>query len=244
MKEPLLLPFLALAAGIIISHLQLSARPRAHWRWLRSLRYSWSPGWRKIRWAAWTCGLLAVASAGVWLEAYHRPGPAPTSIPPTARPSCSPAAWSNPPTFFPTTRPSPWNSTPAPRARQSLPPRRPARALPLRTEIEIEAKIRTPHNFNNPGSFDNAAYLARQNIFWTATAGVSANVTVKRGRCGSSFWRSLYATRTRALRRIDALYSGDDYNTGMMEAVLIGDSARCRKAGPKITAPPAPFTRW
>ena len=59
---------------------------------------------------------------------------------------------------------------------------------------------------------------------------MSANVTIKGGRCGSSFWRSLYGTRGRALRRIDDLFAGDDYNTGMMEAVLIGDSARLQKS--------------
>ena len=35
--------------------------------------------------------------------------------------------------------------------------------------VEIEARVRSPHNYNNPGGFDYTAYLARQDIFWTAT---------------------------------------------------------------------------
>ena len=53
--------------------------------------------------------------------------------------------------------------------------------LPQRIEygqrVEIEARIRPPRNFNNPGSFDYAGYpRARQKIFWTAsmTRGSSA----------------------------------------------------------------------
>src|ERR1043166_2307475 len=51
--------------------------------------------------------------------------------------------------------------------------------------VEIEARIRRPHNFNNPGSFDYAAYLARQNIFWTATMTRGSAARILPGRCGS-----------------------------------------------------------
>ena len=80
--------------------------------------------------------------------------------------------------------------------------------------VEIEARLRRPHNFNNPGSFDYAAYLARRNIFWTASMPRNAPVTVLPGRCGSRFMAGIFALRTAALDRIDQLYSTDGYNEG------------------------------
>ena len=36
--------------------------------------------------------------------------------------------------------------------------------------IEVDASVRRPHNYHNPGAFDYARYLARQDIYWTASA--------------------------------------------------------------------------
>src|SRR5207244_4393924 len=40
---------------------------------------------------------------------------------------------------------------------------------PLRygQNIELDARVRKPHNFGNPGAFDYARFLGRQEIFWT-----------------------------------------------------------------------------
>jgi competence protein ComEC len=188
--------------------------------------------WRKIRWASWTCGLLTIAAAGTWLEAFHRPGAPPELDTPDGTPVVLAGCVVEPSDVLPDHETFTLELEPGARVRVNLYRRKdqPARDFHYGQSIEIEAKIRRPHNFNNPGSFDNAGYLARQNIYWTATAAPTANITLKGDRCGSSFWRSLYLTRTRALRRIDALYAGDDYNTGMMEAVLIGDSAHLQKS--------------
>ncbi|HEY1756044.1 MAG TPA: ComEC/Rec2 family competence protein [Bryobacteraceae bacterium] len=92
--------------------------------------------------------------------------------------------------------------------------------------VEIEARVRSPHNFNNPGGFDYTAYLARQNIFWTVSMSPRASqATILPGRCGSRFMGVVFALRTAALERLDQLYAGDSYNTGMMEAILIGESS-------------------
>ena len=188
--------------------------------------------WRKLRWASWTCGLLAAASVGIWVEGYHRPGPAPSLDTPDGTPVLLAGCVVEPSDVLPDHETFTLELEPGAKTRVNLYRRegQPPRNFHFGQQIEIEAKVRTPHNFNNPGAFDNTAYLARQNIFWTATAGAQANVTVKEGRCGSSFWRSVYATRGGALRRIDELFSGNDYDTGMMEAVLIGDSARLQKS--------------
>jgi hypothetical protein len=46
---------------------------------------------------------------------------------------------------------------------------------PLRygQNIELDARVRKPRNYGNPGAFDYARYLARQDIFWTASGAAS-----------------------------------------------------------------------
>ena len=36
--------------------------------------------------------------------------------------------------------------------------------------VEFDARVRPTPNFNNPGEFDYVHCLARQGIFWTASA--------------------------------------------------------------------------
>src|SRR5215472_45297 len=81
-----------------------------------------------------------------------------------------------------------------------------AASLTYGTRVEIEAKVRTPHNYQNPGSFDYAAYLARQNIFWYASIPRGGAVRVLRDRCGSRLASAVFALRSAALNRIERLY--------------------------------------
>jgi competence protein ComEC len=231
-KEPLLLPFLALAAGIIVAHAAGTSRADGSLAIAGFVALFLLAIWRKTRWAIWTCGLLATTAAGLWLEAYHRPGPPPELDTPDNSPVLLAGCVVEPSEVLPDHETFTLELDRNARARISLYRREgeAPRAFKYGQSLEIEAKVRTPHNFNNPGSFDNVTYLARQNIFWNATAGANSTITVKPERCGSSFWRSVYNTRAAALRRMDTLYSGDDYNTGMMEAILIGDSARLQKS--------------
>ena len=242
MKEPLLLPFVALAAGIIVSHASQFPQSQGALVLAAFLLLFLLAKWRKIRWAIWTCGLLTAASAGVWLDAYHRPGPAPQLDTPDATPVILAGCVVAPSEVLEDHETFTLELEPGARARVNLYRREGRKPYAFRYGqiVEVEAKIRSPHNFNNPGSFDNAGYLARQNVFWIATAGAQASVTVKQGRCGSDFWWMIYKLRTRALHRIDALYGAGpeagpasaaaEYNTGMMEAVLMGDSARMQKS--------------
>ncbi len=240
MNEPLLLPFLAMAAGIIVSHATTIPRSQGSLALAAFLLLCLVARWHKIRWAAWTCGLLAAASAGAWLEAYHRPGTIPELDTPDATPVILAGCVVEPSEVLEDHETFTLELEPGARARVTLYRREGQlpRAFRYGQDVEVEAKVRKPHNFNNPGSFDDAGYLARQNIYWLATAGAQATVTVKAGRCGSDFWTLIYRLRARALLRIDDLYGSGtatsttarEYDAGMMEAILMGDSARLQKS--------------
>ena len=92
--------------------------------------------------------------------------------------------------------------------------------------VEFEARVRPIRNFQNPGAFDYQAYSARSDIYWTASMATGSAVKVQPGRCGSWFQSWIFALRTAALDRIDRLYAGNPYATGMMEATLIGESSK------------------
>jgi competence protein ComEC len=96
---------------------------------------------------------------------------------------------------------------------------------PLRygQSIELDARVRKPRNFGNPGAFDYARYLARQDIFWTAS-GAASTVRILPGRCGSRFQKAVMDLRALILARIERLYPGDTYRSGMMQALMIGQS--------------------
>ncbi len=101
-------------------------------------------------------------------------------------------------------------------------------ALPYGTIVELQGKARTPHNYANPGSFDYVHYLARQNIYWSLSASAST-VRIMPGRCGNRFAGLIFGLRSSALERLDRLYPNDIYTNGMMQAVLIGATAKLDK---------------
>ena len=124
---------------------------------------------------------------------------------------------------------------PGARARVSLPldDDRPLQRLEYGQRVEIEARVRPPRNFNNPGSFDYAGYLARQRIFWTASMTHGSAARILPGRCGLRPMAWIFALRGAALDRIERLYPsnvGDNvYTSGMMQAMLIGESSQLQK---------------
>jgi competence protein ComEC len=97
--------------------------------------------------------------------------------------------------------------------------------LPYGTHMEFQGKVRQTHNYNDPGTFDAVHYLARQQIYWTA-AGDASNVHVLSGKCGNPITGFIFAIRSAALNRLDHLYANDAYANGMMQATLIGATAK------------------
>ena len=176
--------------------------------------------------------------AGALASAWHRPGP-PPEIDATSKEIVILAGCVVEPTVFGEDR-AQFTLELAPGARAQVlipsdegdppPPR-----LSYGQRVEIEARVRRPHNFNNPGSFDYAAYLARRNIFWTASMTRNTPATVLPGRCGWRFMAGIFALRTAALDRIDRLYPDNyasgpmGYNSGMMQAVLIGETVKLER---------------
>ena len=100
--------------------------------------------------------------------------------------------------------------------------------LPYGSNVEFVGKVRRPHNFGNPGSFDSVAYLARQQVYWNAS-GDAASLKLLPDRCGRPFLRFIYQVRSVALERLDRLYARDPYTDGMMRAVLVGETSRMEK---------------
>jgi competence protein ComEC len=168
-------------------------------------------------------------------EAWHRPGPPPT-VDAGSREIVLLQGCVVEPTVFSTAREQfTLELDPGARARVSmnLDDDTSSQRLDYGQRVEIEARIRAPHNYNNPGSFDYALYLAREKIFWTATMARRTTARILPGRCGSRFQAFVFALRTAAVDRIEKLYPGlnqaDTFSTGMMEAVLIGEKSKLEK---------------
>ena len=104
----------------------------------------------------------------------------------------------------------------------------PLPALHYGQNIELDARVRKPRNFGNPGAFDYQHFLARQDIYWTAS-GAADSVRILPGHCGSRFQKAVMDLRAAALARIERLYHGNDYQTGMVQAILIGQSFQLQR---------------
>ncbi|MGH9581969.1 MAG: ComEC/Rec2 family competence protein, partial [Bryobacteraceae bacterium] len=91
--------------------------------------------------------------------------------------------------------------------------------------IELPAKIRLPRNYQDPGEFDYAGYLAAQHIYWTASTSSYGETRILPGRCGSRALSSVFAIRTWALDRLRTLYPGDPHTTALLSATLLGETS-------------------
>jgi competence protein ComEC len=234
MKNRLVTPFLALATGIGLARFVSFRLSDFLWTLpiLLGLTYL---AWRCSSGTLRVCCSLFLVFCGALLSVLHRPGSPPT-IDATSRESVlldgcvvSPPAFSESGSgqrdqFV-------LELAPKARARVSLALRDGDRAPDLRYGqlVELEARVRRIRNFQNPGEFDYEGFSARSAIYWTASAAGASSVVVKPSRCGSRFLAAVFALRTGALRRIERLYSGNPYATGMMEATLIGESSRMER---------------
>jgi competence protein ComEC len=229
LRDPLLAPLAAIAAGILVSRFVpfeirelLTAIAALFILGLFSL-------WRQSRVLAGVCSLLAFVFAGALTVVVHRPASAPELD--AEGPVILSGCVVEPPVIAGERERFILEIEPGARAQVTVyvredeePPR-----LNYGQRIEFDAKVRRPHNFGNPGAFDYVHYLARQDIYWTASTSPGAEIKVLPGRCGSAFQRAIMNLRAAAMERLEHLYAGDPYNTGMMQAILIGSSFQLQR---------------
>jgi competence protein ComEC len=229
-KHPLLGPVAALAAGILLARYaplspQETIAPIAALLVLGIAAIS-----RGSRLLAGLCALLGFVFAGALVAYVHAPG-APPEIEAEAREvvilaGCvvEPPAVSGERERFllELDRNARAQVTLYTKAGETLP------VLRYGQNIEVDARIRKPRNFGNPGAFDYMRFLARQDIYWSASASAGA-VRILPGTCGSRFGKFIMDLRAAALARIDRLYPNDPFRSGMMQAVLIGQTYQLQK---------------
>lgn len=230
MKHPLLGPLAAIAGGILVFRFVPFGQSEIVAATAAFFLLGWLALWRGARVLAGACCLLALFFVGAFDARVHSPGP-PPEIDATGREvviieGCvvePPAVSMERERFIlELDRDARAQVTLFIKPGQTLP------ALHYGQKIELDAKVRPPRNFGNPGAFDYRRYLARQNIYWTASA-AAGDVRVLPGSCGSWFQKAVMDLRASALARIDRLYPGDTYQSGMMQAILIGQSFQLQK---------------
>jgi competence protein ComEC len=228
-KHPLLGPLAALASGILVYRFiplgpseSLGAIAGFFLLGLLSL-------WRGSRWLAGVCCLLGLFFAGALDSRVHAPGP-PPEIDASGREVVILSGGVQPPAIsgererfiLELDRDARAQVTLFTKPGETLP------ALRYGQNLELDGKVRPPRNFGNPGAFDYRNYLARQNIYWTVSA-AAGGVRVLPGHCGNAFQKAVMDLRQTALARIEHLYHGDAYQSGMMQAVLIGQTFQVEK---------------
>jgi competence protein ComEC len=229
-KDPLVGPLAAIASGILVARFVPFATPELLIASPAFLLLGVLSLWRGSRPLAGFCAALGLVCAGALTYVAHIPGPAPEldvagrEIVVLGGCVVEPPAISGERERFllelePHTRAQVTLYT---KNDDSLP------RLHYGQNIEIDARVRKPRNFGNPGAFDYAQYLSRQEVYWTAS-GAASTLHVLPGRCGNRLQKAVMDLRQAALDRIDRLYPGNPYQSGMMQAILIGQSYQLQK---------------
>ncbi len=227
MKNPLIPPLIALAAGILASRLLAFDFRNVSLALVAVAALTLLAAWRARRLAI-PCCLVGAALLGALLDALHRPGRPPEIDAGAREIVVLDGCVVSPPAFYEGRDQFTVELAPKIRAQVSLtvregetPPQ-----FGYGQRVELEARIRPTRNFLNPGAFDYQGFLARAGVYWTASIPAGGQLTVLPGRCGSRVAAAIFALRTGALNRIERLYAGNPYAIGMMEATLIGETRK------------------
>ncbi|MEZ5354899.1 MAG: ComEC/Rec2 family competence protein [Bryobacteraceae bacterium] len=227
-RDPLLVVFIAVAAGIAASRfLQFERAPSlAAWAALSLLALAarrWASP-RAVRWAS----IAALAFTGALVENVWRPGPPPRIEFDPGETMILAGCVVEPPALSEDREQFVIELDPGARVRVTwyvregdTPP-----ALHYGQNIELEARLRKPRNYGNPGAFDFVRFLARGHIHWLASANSHSKLHVASAPCGSPLLRVVYGWRENAVARADRLFGSDPFALGMARAVLLGDTAR------------------
>jgi competence protein ComEC len=234
MRDPLVLPLFAVVAGVLVGGWLHFSLFEGAWPLFLFLVLA---GLARNRWLRRISLGLALIFVGVLAEAWHRPGPPPEIDAGSREYVLVEGCVVEPSVFSEDREQFTVEIAPGARARVSLAlsddptisKDQTVQKLTYGQRVDLEARLRSPHNYNNPGSFDYATYLARQKIFWSAAMTRGTVAQVLPGYCGSRLMGMVFALRTAALDRLERLYAGDSYSTGMMQAILIGETSKLEK---------------
>ena len=229
MRDPLVAPLAAIAGGILLSRFVPFEARELIFAIAALLALGVVGLWRRARVTAGVCCLVGLVFAGALCDVARRPGPPPEldAEGPVTLAGCV----VEPPALAGGRERFVMDLERNARAQVTIYLREGEAAprLDYGRQVEVDAKVRPPHNYRNPGAFDYVHFLARQDIYWTASANGAASVRLLPGRCGSRFQAAVMGLRVAALERLEQLYHGRVYETGMMQAILIGQSFQLEK---------------
>jgi competence protein ComEC len=229
-KDPLLGPLAAIASGILVSRFV----PFSKIELLGAIGAFMVLGiiaiLRRSRWLAGLCGGFGLFAAGALLALLHTPGPPPELNVEGRELAILGGCVVEPPAISGERERFVLELEEGARAQVTLYIKDGETLPPLRygQKVEVDARIRVPRNYGNPGAFDYAHYLARKHIFWTASA-AGDTLRALPGSCGSRFQKVVMDVRAAALDRISRLYAGEPYRTGMMQAMLVGQNYQLQR---------------
>ncbi|MGP8245761.1 MAG: ComEC/Rec2 family competence protein [Bryobacteraceae bacterium] len=230
MKDPLLIPIAALALGILAARLV----PFGQGELLLAIAGLLALGalalWRGSRWLAGVCAAVGLVFGGGLTELERAPGAAPVIDAEARETVVLSGCVVEPPAVSGERERFVLELEPGARAQVTL-YAKPDEALPALgygERIEMETKVRKPRNYGNPGAFDYVRYLARKEVYWTAS-GAAAGLRKLPGRCGNAVAGAAMDLRAAALARIEKLWRPDAYRVGMMQALLIGQQYQLRR---------------
>lgn len=232
MRNPLVFPLIAIAAGEVAARYASFSRTELLLAISGLAVLSVLARLRGSRRLALACVLVAFIAGGAFLHLAHQP-PTPPHIDARAdEVVILSGCIVDPPVFSSDREQFTLELDRDARARVSLYVRegQKPQALEYGQLAEIDARLRMPKNYRNPGSFDYEGYLARRSVFWTASVVSGEPVRILPGSCGNVFDKAIFRLRTKALARIDELFPGDTYSSAMLQAILIGESAGLEKA--------------
>ena len=231
MKDPLVAPLACFAGGIVLAHFVRFGVRESVLALAALAGLAVLAGFRRARVLTLVCAGLALVSGGILDAVLHRPGPPPELDAGPQETVILSGCVVEPSTLYQNREQFTLELDPGARARVSFNLRdgEQAPALSYGQRVEIDAHVRRPRNFRNPGAFDYAGFLARQQIYWTASIPHGGRISVLGGRCGSRLAAAIFALRAAALAGIERLYAGSPYSTGMLEATLIGSTDKLEK---------------
>ena len=223
-REPLIIPFLAFAAGILACRYGSFSAPELGivFALFVSVALIAHVASRRLAWIPWTC---CVCVAGMAVAEWRRPQ-APPELEAEPGEALIVSGCVVGPVSVRDGR-GKFLLEVADGARAGVSFRiydgEPVQTVNYGTVVEFPARVRPPRNFGNPGAFDYAGYLARRQTYWTATVLAHEPIRTLAEHCGSPVLSRVFAARQTALTRLDALYARDSRLAGVMRALLLGD---------------------